>query len=382
MVARSVDLNKPVLVVAINYRLNLFGFAASADLLEESGSCNYGIYDQKIALEWIHKHITGFGGDPAKITVAGQSAGAISVNAQINLSSHLFQRAIIQSGAFGTLGPYSLARHNEAWLQICQYFGLTEHMSAKERVTAMRSLSAAAIVKALYDLNLFTFSLLEDDALESRGIQDDSDKPNCELLAGYTARESMGTFEDFMAKKEVVDIVASLNTGVEGKQLSLEYQINYSDEQSVRKGAAAFLGDLKFAKPLQELWTNWCTQKKGKLYPYYVDHGNPFEGSRMYGHPHHCVDLVYIFNAFRADMDRASERDRMLMNRWSAIWIEFISSQKDDPVWRMNEDQMLLFENTGDLELVPCNFLERRRLQLLKSCEAHGIADDLGNLRL
>jgi len=69
-----------VIFVSINYRLGIFGFLCSRELEEESGHTgNYGLYDQVEAIRWIRRHIASFGGDPERITLYGQSAGAMSI---------------------------------------------------------------------------------------------------------------------------------------------------------------------------------------------------------------------------------------------------------------------------------------------------------------
>jgi carboxylesterase type B len=89
--------NSDVIVVAINYRIGLFGFL-SADQTELTG--NYGLHDQVMALKWIKDNIDSFGGDPNNVVIFGQSAGAISVGYHLisSLSENLFSRAILQSG--------------------------------------------------------------------------------------------------------------------------------------------------------------------------------------------------------------------------------------------------------------------------------------------
>ncbi|KAI0465606.1 putative lipase [Xylaria cf. heliscus] len=82
MVRESVANGLPVIMVAINYRLGLFGFAQSA-ALEAEGSENAGLRDQRLALEWVREHIDQFGGDPDRITIFGQSSGGLAVGMQI-----------------------------------------------------------------------------------------------------------------------------------------------------------------------------------------------------------------------------------------------------------------------------------------------------------
>ncbi len=94
---------KGVVFVTVNYRLGIFGFFAHPDLSKESPhrvSGNYALLDQVAALQWVKDNISLFGGDANNITVAGQSAGAFSVNALVAspLAKGLFQKAIAESG--------------------------------------------------------------------------------------------------------------------------------------------------------------------------------------------------------------------------------------------------------------------------------------------
>ncbi|MHB8575498.1 MAG: carboxylesterase/lipase family protein [Dehalococcoidia bacterium] len=90
-----------VIVVTINYRLGLLGFLASPALDSGTGDTgSYGIEDQQAALRWVHANIAAFGGDPQNVTMAGESAGAISVCANLASpgASGLYAKAIVESG--------------------------------------------------------------------------------------------------------------------------------------------------------------------------------------------------------------------------------------------------------------------------------------------
>jgi para-nitrobenzyl esterase len=99
-----------IVYVSINYRLGVFGFLAHPELTAESphkSSGNYGLMDQIAALKWIKKNISAFGGDPDRVTIAGQSAGSMSVQALVAspLCKGLFKGAIAESGAMGGRRP-------------------------------------------------------------------------------------------------------------------------------------------------------------------------------------------------------------------------------------------------------------------------------------
>lgn len=108
---------KGVIFVSINYRVGVFGFLVHPELSRESensASGNYGLLDQIAALQWIKRNITAFGGDPDRVTIAGQSAGSMSVCALVAspLAKGLFRGAIAESG--GILSGTMVGNYKEA----------------------------------------------------------------------------------------------------------------------------------------------------------------------------------------------------------------------------------------------------------------------------
>ena len=93
-----------VVVVTVGYRLNCFGFLCHPEITAEApeAPANFGFLDQQCATRWVKRNIASFGGDPENITIGGQSAGGMSVCAQMTSPTNhgLFQRAIVQSGTF------------------------------------------------------------------------------------------------------------------------------------------------------------------------------------------------------------------------------------------------------------------------------------------
>src|SRR6201986_1160446 len=95
---------KGVVAVTVNYRLGVFGFMAHPELTKESphkASGNYALLDQRAALLWVQRNVEAFGGDPKRVTIAGESAGSVSVSAQMAspLSKGLIAGAIGESGS-------------------------------------------------------------------------------------------------------------------------------------------------------------------------------------------------------------------------------------------------------------------------------------------
>lgn len=124
-----------IVVVTVSYRLNVFGFLCHPEITAEAPEApgNFGFLDQQFATRWVKRNIAAFGGDPENITIGGQSAGGMSVCAQMNCVENegLFQRAIIQSGTFvqpyrGQMGLHhrTLAEAEEQGVQFFERLGV------------------------------------------------------------------------------------------------------------------------------------------------------------------------------------------------------------------------------------------------------------------
>ena len=120
--------SKGVIVVAINYRLGAMGFLGHPALRDADGSVgNYGIMDQQAALRWVKANIAQFGGDPKNVTIFGESAGGFSVMTHLAspLSAGLFNKAIIESGAYGVSSQLTQAELEKKSVAIAEKVILT-----------------------------------------------------------------------------------------------------------------------------------------------------------------------------------------------------------------------------------------------------------------
>lgn len=157
-VARAAEDDSPIIYAAMNYRLGIFGFAASS-ALEAADSLNVGLLDQLLALEWIRKNIAAFGGDPNRVTIFGESDGATGVGLQITAYGGTgvapFQRAIMQSGGptadSGTASNIS-ANHTSV---IVQRTNCTADTS-EEELSCLRNLPLEALLNTTiaYELSI------------------------------------------------------------------------------------------------------------------------------------------------------------------------------------------------------------------------------------
>lgn len=139
-----------VIVVTINYRLNVFGFFGLDEIAAEDPAYpfagNQGLLDQRAALQWVQANIAEFGGDPANVTIFGESAGSFDVCAHVvsPMSAGLFHRAISESGGC-TVGVQSLEESQAAADTIAEAVGCGE---AVDRLACLRDVPTAELLDA------------------------------------------------------------------------------------------------------------------------------------------------------------------------------------------------------------------------------------------
>ncbi len=153
---------KGIVVITCNYRLNIFGNFAHPDLSKEAAYKawgNYGLLDQVAALQWVQKNIAAFGGNPKKVTIAGESAGSISVSYQMAspLAKNLIAGAIGESGAGinPTLAPVPLADAEKTGADFAKNAGYTT-------IAQLRALSTREVYEIYNEAKRFGFPVVID----------------------------------------------------------------------------------------------------------------------------------------------------------------------------------------------------------------------------
>lgn len=144
IIQASMQYGQPIVYVAINYRLNGFGWLAGKELQKE-GATNLGLRDQRMALEWVAENIAAFGGDPSRVTLWGESAGAISVYDQLLVNrgdntyhgKPLFRGAIMDSGSAIPVLDVASPKPQSVYNQVVQSAGCSDK---KDTVACLRSL--------------------------------------------------------------------------------------------------------------------------------------------------------------------------------------------------------------------------------------------------
>jgi para-nitrobenzyl esterase len=182
---------KGIVTLTVNYRLGVFGLLAHPELTQESphrASGNYTLLDQAAALRWVKENIAAFGGDPNQVTIAGESAGSVSVSAQMAspLSKDLIAGAIGESGSLlGTLPPVPLNQAEQTGLQFAQSIDAPS-------LAALRALPADSLLSMASKNNPFRFSMTIDGYFfpkDPLAIYQAGEQARVPLLVGWNSEE-------------------------------------------------------------------------------------------------------------------------------------------------------------------------------------------------
>ncbi|KAH7248443.1 lipase [Fusarium solani] len=153
LINHGIDIKEPFIFVAVNYRVAGFGFMPGKEILEE-GSSNLGLLDQRMGLEWVSDNIAAFGGDPDKVTIWGESAGAISVFDQMALyggnntykGKPLFRGAVMNSGSIIPADPVDCPKGQAVFDKVIETAGCA---SAAHALNCLRELNYVDFLNAV-----------------------------------------------------------------------------------------------------------------------------------------------------------------------------------------------------------------------------------------
>jgi para-nitrobenzyl esterase len=325
-----------IVVVTLAYRVGPLGFLAHPELTRESAhqsSGNYGLMDQIAALEWIKRNIAAFGGDPARVTIAGQSAGAMSVSILMAspLAKGLFHRAIGQSGGFFEpvqIAPsYFLANAERDGEKYAASLGATS-------LAALRKLPAAALLKGKAPSG--THPVIEPHLLPmtpfdafAKGAQND-----VPVLIGVNAEEARAFIDTRQIKASTFAADIEKRFGKLPPPLITAYP--FKTDEEAKQARIDFETDLRFG------WNMWAWARlqnatgKAPVFAYRFERKPPFpiESPHAGWGASHFAELWYMFDHLDQASWRWTPADRNLAAAMAAYWTNFVKT--GDP----NEDAL------------------------------------------
>ena len=233
-----------IVTITVNYRLGIFGFFAYPELTKESShhsSGNYGYLDQNAALKWVKENIAAFGGDPDKITIAGESAGSISVSAQMcsPLSKDLIAGAIGSSGSLlGALPPVPITDAEKNGLKVAKELGAA---SLKD----LRAIPAKDLLKIKDRFSSTIDGYFFPEAPVT--IFEKGEQAHVPLLVGWNSKE-MGYQFVFRGKEPTLNNFREILKNMFGDKTDEAMKLyNVTDEASVIPAATALASDMFIA---------------------------------------------------------------------------------------------------------------------------------------
>ncbi len=345
---------KGIVFVSINYRVGIFGFFAHPELSKESGhnaSGNYGLMDQVAALQWVKKNIAAFGGDAGNVTIAGQSAGSMSVNCLVAspLAKGLFKKAIAQSGASLLAGPFG----NNTLLLAEQDGEKTATALHASSLSDLRKISAGELMKAQQNLRgpiIDAYVLPESIAnIFVAGRQND-----VALLTGWNEDEGLifgpiKTAADF--RKDVGRQYGADSTTF------LKYYPGSND-------AEAASSQLKVSRDMifgvqNYTWANVQSKLNKQVYVYRFKRKVPATGEYVKYGAFHTGEVPYAYDNLKFVKRPWEPADPELARVMSSYWANFITSGdpngKDLPQWPTykTDKQVMLLDVQQKAEPLP-----------------------------
>lgn len=342
-----------VVVVSLNYRLGVLGFfnhpAVAAENLDEA-SGNFGLLDQIAALKWVQRNIESFGGDPAKVTIFGESAGGVSVNDLIAspMARGLFARAISESGLGLTAVPTAQDAERDSIAFAAKLKIAPDDPAA---LAKLRKLKPADILKQQGDLKteghvqpFIDGKLIPADVsvLFAKG-----EIAKVDYLAGSNSNEAS------LAPSLGIDPVQGLSKfGDQLARVRAIYETGgpLSDAEFARQA----FGDSLFTSGAQDL-AGFVSNAGGTAHVYHFAYVADSYRGKVFG-VSHGGEIVYVFGLRGLGLlaSRASDKDRAMIALTQSYWTNFAKTGDPNgpglPAWpRYNaaKDQIMIFRGDG-----------------------------------
>lgn len=344
-----------VIFVSFNYRVGVFGFFSHPGLSKESGhnaSGNYGLMDQIATLKWVKRNIAAFGGDPDNVTIAGQSAGSMSVNDLLAspLAKGLFQKAIAESGAavLGNNGDHNELRDAER-----QGVKIGEQLKAPS-LADLRKIPAEQLLKEAHG----GFRPIVDGYVLPQSVHDCfvmGNQSQVPLLTGWNQNEGLffgqpKSSEDF--KKDIEQ-----QYGADAGRF-LQYYPAGNDEEARQSQLAYYGRDLHFG--VQEYALANMQSKTAKVYVYRFTRIVPATGQYIGYGAFHTGEVPYAYGNLKFVNRPWEPVDFDLSKTMLTYWANFIKTGNPNgaglpawPVYNQSNNEIMVLSDHPHAETMP-----------------------------
>lgn len=371
---------KGAIVVTFNYRVGVLGHLAHPELDREGGSGNYGLLDQLAALQWVKANIARFGGNPANVTLFGESAGAHAIGLLMTspLSSGLFHKAIGQSGAFwdGKNGPLEGFDESRArGVAFMNKLGVST-------VGQMRNMPAQAVnAAAPWDFTMNPMVTTFSPNVDRRVLPDfpsaryaRGQTMKIPLLAGWNAVEEypFGAFALPHANAQQFRDAAARMFGQDRLAEFLALYPAATDAQAA-ESAAALNGDITISEQTW-LWLEYQRAANVPVYGYRFSYTSPYVPIAS-----HITEIPFVFGTLTPQFIihsrvPAAAPDRALADTIMGYWLNFAAHGDPNgaglPIWPAYRDSGLI-QDLGKV-VAPQRNAQTARFKFLSSYRTGG----------
>jgi para-nitrobenzyl esterase len=368
---RALVVDGGVVVVSVNYRLNVFGFFSHPAINAEGHAAgNYGIIDQQLALRWVQRNIAQFGGDPRNVTIFGESAGGISVLTHLASpgSAGLFHRAIMQScGPTAVLATRTLTDCAHIGEEMAAAAGCADQTADALRALTTRELLAAdAMAEQVLGRGKYHIGLVVDGTVIPEPMRDlfttgrfhrvpVINGVNREESTWFQAMKELHTGRVVSAEDYPRAVEAALDALASAPLVGMAVPTDALPEiisrypcaayQSPASAIAAIIGDCGMITAGGRRTTRIIAECVPEVYFYEWDvPDSPVswpEASFPYGSAH-TQEIQYLFPGFHGGTGvprQLTKPQQVLARQMVAFWTEFARSGKPDagtasgPAW-------------------------------------------------
>ncbi|KLT43934.1 alpha/beta-hydrolase [Cutaneotrichosporon oleaginosum] len=349
LVRRAIEIGRPIVLVTINYRLGLLGFGVGPDFAAHNAS-NLGLHDQLAALRWVKDNIGGFGGDPTKVTVVGQSAGAISIGHHyLNASQDLFRGAILMSGAQSSApvaptselweGPYNTTAIAAGCMEPnTTALGNLTTFECMRAVPADTLVNATAVMRDRQPFGGFVFLPTIDGELIPESpwnmLKDGRFNTKIPHISGATLDEGTWTTPTFVnsteqlkvllrqsspfpASPEIIDRIVERYPDIPEKGSPFGTGNETFGFSSANKQGAAIVGDMSFHSRRRKFLHRSNDYGNNQTWTY--EFRGPTPGIPPHVGVPHSADVPYIFGVATQENNYTAEAEAMgtqMMDYW------------------------------------------------------------------